>query len=341
MHVDVVTLRQRADRALAQKLAHRLRAALRELVDERRHDRALPSHDRMGDPAGQQTHEDLGNGVDPWQRDHVTRGALQHGHVRGAVGHARHQRDGRRPATDDDDLLARPVQVLRPALRVEKRPPEMILARKVGTVTLVVAVVAAANGKPRAGEGDPLAGRDDLGGDGPAGGLAVPVGVDDPMPETDQLIHPALAGCGADVLADRRAVGDGTRFGPGPERVAEREHVRVRAHTGIAEKVPGAADRVAGFEDGDRVPRPFLREPAGSADTGQPGPHDQDVDVLERCRHGGRLALIGPARRPTATAGVGAAGSVRRPLRSRGCRYRERPSSRRARVRRTPPAGPG
>ena len=292
MHVDVVTLGQRADGALAQKFAHGFGAALRELVDERRHDGALPSHDRMGDPAGQKTHEHVGDRVHAWQRDHVARRALQHGHVRSPVGQARHERDGRSTATDDDDPPAGPVQVLRPTLRVEQRPPETILARKVGTVTLVVAVVAAADRKPRAGEGDPPAGGDDLGGDGPAGGRTVPVGVDGSMPETDQLIHPAFAGCGADVLADRRAVGDGTRLGPGPERVAEREHVRVRAHTGIAEKVPGAADRVAGFEDRDRVPRPFLREPAGSADTGQPGPHDQDVDVLERCRHGGRLAPL-------------------------------------------------
>src|SRR4029450_10279476 len=54
----------------------------------------------------------------------------------------------------------------------------------------------------------------------------------------------------AGVVEDGRPVGDRLGVLPRPEAVAQRVHVGIRAHTGIAEQVPGAAARLAALENG-------------------------------------------------------------------------------------------
>ena len=98
--------------------------------------------------------------------------------------------------------------------------------------------------------------------------------------EADRPVDAVLARRVADVLADRRAVCDRLRARPRPERVAEREHVRVRSDAGEAEQVPRPADRVARLEDREGLARAALPQPAPGADTGETGSDDQDVDVL-------------------------------------------------------------
>src|SRR6266496_4004430 len=90
------------------------------------------------------------------------------------------------------------------------------------------------------------------------------------------------------ILEARDAIGGtwdlfrypGVRSEPG----AEGEHVRVRPHARVAEQVPGAADGVAGLQDGVGLARERGLEVMRSADPGQPRPDDQDVDVLAHRR---------------------------------------------------------
>src|SRR5262249_40023579 len=56
--------------------------------------------------------------------------------------------------------------------------------------------------------------------------------------------------------------------------------VRIRAHAGIAEQVPGAAARRASFEDGVRLARAAILQVPRSADAREAGAHDQDVEML-------------------------------------------------------------
>ena len=82
-------------------------------------------------------------------------------------------------------------------------------------------------------------------------------------------------------------VGDRLRLRPGPERVAEREHVGVRADARVAEQVPGAADRLARLEDRVALAGALGLQVVGGADAGEAGADDQDVEVL------GSLIAIG------------------------------------------------
>src|SRR5690606_26226574 len=122
---------------------------------------------------------------------------------------------------------------------------EALGAGELGGVSLVVAVIAAADEEEAAGHGHGVARLPPLDLDRPARLLARPGGGDDPVAEPDPLLDPGLAGGVADIGEDRRAVGDRLRLHPGPEAVAERVHVGVRADARVAEEVPGAADRVA------------------------------------------------------------------------------------------------
>src|SRR5699024_7475382 len=134
-----------------------------------------------------------------------------------------------------------------PFLRVDELALEVVHAREIGLVATVVAVVAAAREIEAARDGDGLAGVGALGGDGPAGGVGVTFRTNDAVVEADVAVDAGL-GCGlAYVVEDRITVGDGLFAGPGLERVAEGEHVRVGTDARISEQVPGAADGVAGL----------------------------------------------------------------------------------------------
>src|SRR5690606_954098 len=125
-----------------------------------------------------------------------------------------------------------------------------------------------------------LAGVGALGGDGPAGVGGGPLGAGDAVVEADVAVDARLGGGVDDVPADRLAVGDGLGAGPGAERVAQGVHVGVGPDAGVAEQVPRAADGAPGLEDGVGGPRAAVLQVVGGADAGEPGPDDQDVEVL-------------------------------------------------------------
>src|SRR5690606_19255564 len=73
------------------------------------------------------------------------------------------------------------------------------------------------------------------------------------------------------------------------ERVAEGEHIRVRADARVLEQIPGAAERLARLEHRITLARAFGLQPVGRADAGQSGSDDDDVEMFHR--------RIGPAHR--------------------------------------------
>ncbi len=102
--------------------------------------------------------------------------------------------------------------------------------------------------------------------------------------EADVPVDAVLGRRLAHVVQDRRAVGDRLGSAPRAEGVAERVHVRVRSDAGVAEQVPGAADGSARLEDGVARPRAARLQVAARADAGQPGAHDQHVEVRRHAR---------------------------------------------------------
>src|SRR3546814_7786586 len=91
------------------------------------------------------------------------RGALEHGDVRRPLavalfGHRRHDGDRVRARSDHDDLLARIIEILRPELRVEDLPPEILASGEMGVIGLVIIIIARTEAEPargcRRGRGD-------------------------------------------------------------------------------------------------------------------------------------------------------------------------------------------
>src|SRR5581483_7565881 len=211
--------------------------------------------------------------------DDIGRRALQHGDVGRRLCQLRHEGDGGRAAADDDDTLVRGGDVLRPALGVDEAALEAGNAGIRRSIALGVAVVAGANEEEVAGELDALV-------RGPALHLGRPLHILgrprcalEAVAEADPAVYAVLACRLADVAQDGRAIGDRLRPRPRLESVAQREHVRIRAHARVAEQVPCSADAVASLENGEVPPGAFPAEMAGCTDAGRTGADDQDIGV--------------------------------------------------------------
>src|SRR4051812_45734220 len=76
------------------------------------------------------------------------------------------------------------------------------------------------------------------------------------------------------------------RAGPGLETVAERVEVAIRPDAGIAVGDPGAAETLLGFEDDEARSRTLPGQVIGPANAGDPGAHDQHVEMLGLGRSG-------------------------------------------------------
>ena len=175
---------------------------------------------------------------------------------------------------------------------------EVLDPGELGRVALVVAVVAAAvHEEEAAGQRDRLRRRRCAPRvDGPARLLARPRRASTTRwPKRILRSIPASRAVVAHVVEDRGAVGDRLRLGPGPEAVAERVHVGVGADPGVAEEVPGAADR-------PRAPRGSRSSCPGSAPAG---------GGRRRCRRGRhrRSARRGVQRHSAVSPGQAWAGS--------------------------------
>jgi hypothetical protein len=75
---------------------------------------------------------------------------------------------------------------------------------------------------------------------------------------------------------------------PGLEAVAQRVHVTVGAHAGIAEQVPGAADALAALEQDERPSGALAAQVHGGTDARQAGADDEHLHMFRW--HAGRLS---------------------------------------------------
>ena len=212
---------------------------------------------RVAQPAAQP----VGHAVAAGHGHDVGGRALHHGDVGGPARQLRHEGHGGGARADHRDPLAGPVVVLGPVLRMDHPPREVVPAREAGRVTGLVVVVAGAQVEEPRVHAHGAARRLEV--QAPERRRAVPVGRHEAVAEAGREAL-GLGGL-ADVGQDRGAVGQGLLAGPGAERVAQGGHVRVRAHAGIAEQVPGAADGVAGLEEGEGAPRPPQVGPGADA----------------------------------------------------------------------------
>ena len=218
--------------------------------------------------------------------DQIGGGALQHGDLAGVLRQRGHQRDRGGAAADHDHLLAGVVQVLGPVLRMHHGAVEVLDAREVRGVALVVVVVAVTR-RTRTGRGRSLVSRPCSTGHRPGVGGRIPVGGAHVAVEPDVAVDAVLARGVGQVLADMSPSATPSRPGPRLAREAQREDAAVRAHAGVAEQVPGAADALAAFQDDVADAGVAFGDAVGRAETGDTRADDHDVDSTRR-RIGGR-----------------------------------------------------
>ena len=237
-----------AEHQLARLVGMRSRAAIEELPEGD----VLATRDPVGDGVGQHLAQSASDRIAIGPGHDVCRRALKHRDVLDVGRHRRHERHRRRPGTDHHHALAAVVEIVRPALRVHDRTLEPLDAWQLGRITALVRVVPRAHeeerardlgrvsliGAVRSNRPKPLVGR-------PCCGVDV-------MPVADVTLDGILVGRLLQVGQDRLPTGDRLLMCPRLERVAQRVHVAVGSHPGIAEQVPRSAQPLATLEDHER-----------------------------------------------------------------------------------------
>ena len=109
--------------------------------------------------------------------------------------------------------------------------------------------------------------------------------------KTNMAIDPEFPSRLVDITQDGRPVGDGLGVGPGPERVAQRVHIRIRADTGVAEQVPGPSDAIAAFENGIRPARTGRLEMIAGSNPRDSRTDDQDIEMFRVHRFSIRIFM--------------------------------------------------
>ena len=254
-----------------------LRLAPAQAKDVHAEQQVLPACDPVRERerrAAQQPGRDL---VDRGPRDHVGRRALQHRHVRGLLRERGHERHRGRPAANHDDALAGVGHVVVPLLRMHDPALKALAALEGRRVALGIVVVATAHQQEAGAQLDQLA-TVALDLDAPLRIGRRPRGAAHAMAVADLAVDAVLVRRIAQVLQDRRSVGDRLLAGPRPERVAQRVHVRIGSDPRVAKQIPGPAERLPAFEDRDAALRAQALQMAGRADAGKTGADDQDID---------------------------------------------------------------
>src|SRR4051812_4101779 len=112
------------------------------------------------------------------------------------------------------------------------------------------------------------------------------------MAVSDGFIYTELGGGVADVIQDRRTIGDGLRVTPWAKAIAERVHIGVGTDTGIAKEIPRATNRLAPFEYDEALVGAVHLEMTRSPNPRQSRAHDNDVHVLHSARNYPRAAAL-------------------------------------------------
>ena len=200
--------------------------------------------------------------------------------MRRTLGQGGDERDRRRATADDHDSLARVVEILRPLLRVDDSSAEACNAGPLRRVPALVIVIAGAEIEEVAGELDHRFVVSGFSLHGPARVVRRPGDASHAMVVSNSLVQAVLGGSLADVVEDCWAVGHGLGFTPGAEAIAERVHVAVGANAWVTKQIPGAAHRLAPFEDDKTFPRTLSLEMARAANSRQPRPNHYHVHVF-------------------------------------------------------------
>ena len=157
------------------------------------------------------------------------------------LGHVGDQGRGGGTGAYDDNPLALVVQVLRPGLGVDDRPPEFVHTLPLGCIALLVAVVALAHPQEAGGEVRDVATVSALRLNNPVLVFAGPGGAQYLVLIANVLVDVVVLDSLSQVVQDR--VGRGDRFArPGLEAIAEGVQVAVRTHARVTVLAPGTAE---------------------------------------------------------------------------------------------------
>ena len=258
--------------------------ALRDVVKIHAQQQIFPARERVSPATGQNFGQDLRDRINRWSRDNIGRRALQHHHMRGCFRHLWHQRHRRRPASNHHHFFTRVVQTLGPKLRMNDLPCKITLPGKIGLMGLRITVVAAAKiQKPSlygAFSRIATAAQDHL----PQRLLAQPIGFDDALAQAQLCSDLPFIRGALDVTQDIWAIGNGFALFPRHKVVAQGVHIRIRAHAGVAKKVPSASYRLPRLHNRPAFARAVCLQMPRCANARQPCANDQDVKSRFRWR---------------------------------------------------------
>ncbi len=193
--------------------------------------------------------------------------------MRGLVRHRRHDRDGGRARSDHHHFLARIIEIFGPELRMDHLAAKAASV-EAGIVRLVVIVIARTEIEPVRTQR--LAARER---DRPARAVDFEIGRYDLASAAYMVANAAFVDDPVEVVEDRRTVGDRFLMRPRLEYEAQRVHVAVRAHAGIAEQIPRPAELVAPFEQGVGTLGAHHFQMRGHADARYASADDQHVVI--------------------------------------------------------------
>ena len=147
-----------------------------------------------------------------------------------------------------------------------------------GIVGFVVVVIARSQVQPVGSQ--PLAlpfRRDDT--DHPSCPLAVEIRGFDPHSKADVFTDAALVDDAVEIFEDRGPIGDTLLVFPRFKDEAERVHVAVGTHAGIAEQIPRPAQVLAPLDNGVAFAPAMLFEVGGHSDAGNARADDQHIEI--------------------------------------------------------------
>ena len=201
------------------------------------------------------------------------------------------------PRADHDDLLARQLKIVRPALRMHDAALEGLHPRPFRGVAFRMPVIALAHPQEIRREGQRFAavGLDRL--DGPQICPARPARRGDLVAVADMRLKPVFGDHLAHIAANFGG-GRDRRRGPGLEAIAEGVQVAVGADAGIAVGQPGAAKAFLGFEHDKTCTGQLRGQVIGAADAGDAGADDQDIEMLGRLGGGSRAGRCKDVHEP-------------------------------------------
>ena len=81
---------------------------------------------------------------------------------------------------------------------------------------------------------------------------------------------------------------------PGPEGIAEREHIGIGADAGVAEQIPGPTQFAAPFENRVALGRALRLQVIAGTDAGEAGADDEDIEMFDGHELLPLLSDVGP-----------------------------------------------